>query len=192
MTRMTVDKIVTQLDGMEPWKVRAMCASGAERVAPIFRRFGRAGSLPTFENALDAVWTSVASGRPAKVKGSLQRLPETRADDSYKREYYANRTLLILSRALDGVTDCLAEITSLCDDFDTLLTAAPGQTFRYDPKNPPPPGEIETEELRAQAEVLALLRDAAAPEPVFLESLRQRARDQAAVYDKAAPRLPLT
>lgn len=189
---MTVDEIITRLEEMDAWKVRAMCASGAERVAPVFRKFGRAASLPTFETALDAVWTAVPSGRPAKLKGTLQRLPETRADDSYKREYYANRTLHILSLALDGVTDCLEEITSLCDDFDTLLTAAPGQTFRYDPKNPPPPGEIETEELRAQAEVLGLLRDAAAPEPALLESLRQRAREQSALYDQAAPRLPLS
>jgi hypothetical protein len=190
---MTLDEIVADLDGMDAWKLRAMCASAAERVAPMFRRLGRGASLPAFETGLDAVWAAVASGRPAKVKGSLQRLPETRADDSHSREYYANRALLILFRALDGVLagdndsteSCLEEVADFCDGIDTLLTSAPGQTYRYDPKNPPAPGEIETQELHAQAEILGLLRDAAAPEPAFIQSLRQRAREHSSMYDAA-------
>lgn len=197
---MTIEDIVEELDEMDEWKVRAMCAAAAERVAPMFRRFGREGSMPAFQTALDALWAAVDSGRPPKVKGSLQRLPEIRADDSYKREYYAGRTLMIVAAALDCVSaadsenagSCLEEVANLCDDIDTLLTAKPGQTFRYDPKNPPPPGEVQTKELDAQAEVLGLLRDAAAPDAAFIESLRQRAREHASLYDTAAPRLPLS
>ncbi|HUP44829.1 MAG TPA: hypothetical protein VM779_04885 [Thermoanaerobaculia bacterium] len=155
---MTLDEIIAELDGMDAWKLRAMCASAAERVAPMFRRLGRAASMPTFEAGLDAVWAAVASGRPARVKGALRRLPETTADDSHSREYYANRALLILFRALDCVSaggndsarSCLEEVADFCDGIDTVLTSAPGQTYRYDPKNPPPRGEIETEELRAR------------------------------------------
>jgi hypothetical protein len=195
---MTLDELVRETDGMDPWKRRAMCASAVERIAPIFRRFGRAGSLPAFEGALEAFWTAVASGRPRPPRRALTRLPETRADDSHTRAYYAGRALLILFRALDCLSGtrnaggCLDEMASICDDFDTLLTAAPGQTFRYDPQNPPPPGEIETAELRAQGEVLRLLRDAAAPDAALIESLRRRARGDAAVYDKVSTLLRLS
>lgn len=199
-TMKTVEEIGAELGRMDDWKARGMCASAAERVAPMFRRLARPASIPAFETGLDALWAAVRSGKAAGVKGDLQRLPETRADDSHRREYYAGRALWILVAALDCVAakdrrtaaNCLEHTAYLCDDLDTLLTSAPGQTFRYDPKNPPPPGEIQTEELRAQTEVLDMLRDAAGPEPHFIEALRRRAREHASVYDAAAPRLPLS
>jgi len=85
--------------------------------------------------------------------------------------------------------NCLGEITSLCDGADTTLTAAPRETFMYDPKHPPPPGALERRELRAQTETLERLRPAMAPSTHFVVALRERARQQSIWYAKAANRL---
>lgn len=196
---MTLDEILGTLDALEPWQRRAMCAAAVERVAPVFRRFGRPASQPTFATALDAVWLAVASGRAPAVASALQRLPETAADDSHSREYYAHRTLHILRCALECIADggsrsagrCLEEVASLCDDIDTLLTSAPGQTYRHDPDHPAPPGDVETLELRALTEVLASIRDAIS-ERAAAEPLRMRSRQLASIYDAAAAQLTLS
>jgi hypothetical protein len=193
---MTGDQILAALQRIEPWKARAMCASTAERAAPIFRKLGRRKSLPTFDAALDTAWTAIRSGGGGKVKRQVRRLPEASQDDSHNPEYYAGRMLAVLFYALDyASTDdaekpsqCLEHTDSICDAFDTLLTATPGQTFRYDPKNPPPPGEIEKKELETQAEVLELLRDAS-PAQAFIESLRRRARKRASTFESTVARL---
>jgi hypothetical protein len=181
------------------WKRRAMCVSALERVAPVFRRFGRGPSQPTFEAILDAAWLALLSGRFRVSKADVGRFPETKADDSYTREYYANRVLLIVRRTIDCLDQshrrsaerCLGEVIDLCGDCDSMLTSAAGQTYRYDPEKPTPPGRIETLEYRAQADILDLLRDANGPEPALIDSLRQLARGQASVYDGAVLQLRL-
>jgi hypothetical protein len=193
---MTADQILAALQRIEPWKARAMCASAAERAAPIFRKLCRHTSRPTFDAALDTAWSAIRSGGGGKVKRLVRRLPEASQDDSHNREYYAGRMLAILFYALDyastddaeKASQCLEHTHSICDAFDTLLTAAPGQTFRYDPKNPPPPGAIEKQELEAQAEVLELLRDAT-PDKAFTGSLRRRSRKRASTFGSTVARL---
>jgi len=78
---------------------------------------------------------------------------------------------------------CLEAIACLCDGIDTMLTASPGQTFRYDPKHPPPPGQLERHELRAQAEMLEALRPATAPDAGLIDSLRRGASERASTYE---------
>jgi hypothetical protein len=192
---MTGDQILTALVRLERWKVRAMCASAAERAAPIFRKLGRRDSLRTFNAALDTAWTVIRPGGGGKIKRLVRRLPEASQDDSHNPEYYAGRMLAVLFYALDyastddskKASQCLEHAGSICNDFDTLLTAAPGQTFRFDPQNPPPPGESEIKELEAQAEVLELLRDAS-PDKALIESLRRRAR-RASTFGSTVARL---
>lgn len=175
-----------------------MCIAAAERVAPVFRRLGRPQSIATFEAALDAAWAAVASGTVVAVGATLRRLPENKADDSHSAEYYAHRALHILQLALTSMTirggrssrRCLDELVDLCDDIDTLLSTTPGQTFRHDPENPSPPGEVESFEARVQAETVEWLRQVADPRPALIESLRRRARQQASIYDVAAVKLP--
>lgn len=41
-TSMTLDEIFASVAGMEPWTLRVLCASGAERLAPLFRALARA------------------------------------------------------------------------------------------------------------------------------------------------------
>ena len=192
---MTLDEIVAELTRVDAWKVRAGCASAAERAAPLFRKFGRPESLPAFQAGLAAAWAAVASRGGANEKRVLRRLPEADADDSHNPEYFAGQMLGILFHALDyastgtiaKATLCIEHTASLCDGIDVTLTAAPGQTFRYDPKNPPPPGELETKELRAQADVLELLRDASAPSDALIAGLRRRAQEHASMYEAVVP-----
>jgi len=181
----TLEQVLAAAGELEPWKRRAVCAATAERWAVIFRTLGRPSSQQTFEAAIDALWSSVASGTRSDFAMQIRRLPEANQDDSHHPEYYAGRTLEILWRALkctgaDGASKCIDCAASLADDFDTIVTAAPGQTFRYDPKNPPPPGNIQSQELAAQAGVLDSLRAAAAADEAVIEKLRREARDHGA------------
>lgn len=80
--------------------------------------------------------------------------------------------------------DCVESIASFCDGIDVILAAAPGQTFRYDPKNPPPPGPFETKELEAQAELLELLREAS-PSAATIDAVQRLARARAALYESS-------
>jgi hypothetical protein len=186
-----------ELDDLDGWKRRALCTAAAERAAPLFRKLGRSQSAAVFEAGLDAVWAAVEAGSLKGIKGPLLRLPEAKSDDSHLPEYFARIALQILFRAADQASsrdvqkavDCLESIGSLCDDIDTALTAAPGETFRFDPANPPPPGEVEQHEHRAQVEILELLRAAAAPDAKLLGTLRNRARKQSALYAAVVPRL---
>ena len=188
---LTIDQILTELGGVAAWKARAMCAAAAERAAPLFQRLGRPESQPTFEAALDGVWAAVRAGGGGRLKRPLRRLPEARQDDSHNPEYHASQTLRVLFDALDHASTkdearaprCLEAITSLCDGIDTMLTASPRQTFRYDPKHPPPPGELESHELRAQAELLESIGEASAPDAGSIDSLRRRARERASIYE---------
>jgi hypothetical protein len=205
---MTREQILEELDDMDAWKLRAMCASAAERAAPLFRRLGRSGTLSTFEAALDGAWDAIAAGgfearttitarTASRAKLARRLMREAKHDDSHRPDYYAGAALMVLVRALDYAStgdldkakDCLYEIDALCDGIDTRFTAAPGQTFMYDPQNPPPPGQLETTELRLQVEVLELLRKAPASDATLLKSLRQRARRDAAVYEAIVPQL---
>jgi hypothetical protein len=43
--------------------------------------------------------------------------------------------------------------------------------------------ELESHELRAQAEVLESIRQATAPDPGLIDSLRRRARERASIYE---------
>lgn len=200
LNRKMTEQVSLELVRLPAWKRRAMCASAAERVAPVFRRFGSRGSVRAVDAALDLLWRAVPSGRPRVGKVGLRRLPEAKADDSHSRKYYAGRFLLILRLAIDSMTKsdpgkagrCLAEVLSLCDDFDTLLTSAPGQTYRYDPKHPPIPGRIERFETRAQLAVVDKLRGAEAPDERLLDLLRKRSRKDGSIYDAATRRLRLT
>ena len=67
---MTRDEIVAELTRAEAWKVRAGCASAAERAAPLFRKFGRPESMPTFEAGLAAAWAAVTSRGGSATAGS--------------------------------------------------------------------------------------------------------------------------
>jgi hypothetical protein len=158
---------------------------------------------------LDAAWGAVTSeganrarnatkvGAVRKAMSALRRLPELKQDDPHRPDYHAGCALVLLLRSLDYASttdldkakDCLYDVASLCDGIDVTLTAAPGQTFMYDPKNPPQPGELETKELRAQVELLESLRAAAAPDAALIETLRQRARADAAIYEAIVPHL---
>ncbi len=189
MSHGPLDQVLAAIERAEPWKVRVLCASAAEHAAPLFRAFGRRGSMATFERTLAALWTSIEAGGGDKEKREVRRLPEAEQDDSYKPEYYAGRMLEILFRALDyastgrgaAAAQCLESAAAICDDIDVILTAAPGQTFRNDPEHPPPPGTVETEELRALAEVLETLRDAS-PSSALIERAQQSARTRAAAF----------
>ena len=194
--RVTRDDIHAELQRADAWKVRVMCAAAAERTAPLFRHFGRSGSLATFEAGLDAAWSAVTSRPGSSAKQAARRLPETQQDDSHNPEYYAGRMLEILVRALDyastgrrtAAAACIECTAGICDDIDVLLTAAPGQTFRYDPKHPPPPGKFEAKELAAQAELLALLREAS-PSAAAIDGARLLARERATQYESVVPKL---
>jgi hypothetical protein len=191
----TLKAILAWLERAEPWQARVLCASAAEHAAPLFRAFGRRRSMATLDRALGVVWTSIDSRAGEKETRDLQRLPEVEQDDSHEPEYYAGRMLEILVRALDhastGQRDaavrCLESAAALCDDIDVILTAAPGQTFRYDPKHPPPPGPFEAEELRALADVVETLREAA-PSEAVIERARHSARTRAAAFEAILPR----
>ena len=193
---MTLDQILAELERADAWKVRVMCASAAERTAPLFRQLGRSQSMATFEAGLAAAWSAATSRAGGQEKQAVRRLPEATQDDSHDPEYYAGRMLEILWRALDyastgrrpAAVGCVESTAGICDDIDVILTAAPGQTFRYDPKNPPPPGPFETKELHAQAEVIELLREAS-PSSATIETVQRLARERAALYESVVPQL---
>ena len=197
---MTVDEILAEVEDADDWKARVVCASAAERAAPLFRTLGRDDSIPVFESGLDALWAAVESGRVGRVRSALTRLPEADEDDSNSPAYFAGLALVVLLLAIEHAStsdpqkalNCIEELLALCDGIDTTLIAAPRQTFRYDPKNPPPPGEIETREINAQIEVLERLRSEDRPTTSLTDALRKRAREHASAYEAVAPRLAST
>lgn len=202
----TSDQGLDQFDHMDVWKLRVMCASAVERAAPLFRRLGRPASQETFEAGLNAVWDVAATDRIARTKSAryaegahslrlvmrmLKRLPEAKLDDPHRPVYFAGCVLVLLVRALEYATggsadkakDCAYEAAALCDGIDVSLSARPGQTFIYDPKHPPRPGDLEKKELRLQSSLLRRLRGVMTPDPSLLAELRESARADAAIYE---------
>lgn len=192
-----LEELLARLEGAAPWKIRASCVSAAERVAPLFRAAALRESVEAFEGALEAAWSAVRTGRTGGAARGLRRLPEANVDDSHRSDYVASLALLVLTRAIAAAArpspgraaSCLEEVVSLCDGIDTTLTAAPGEAFIYDPKNPPPPGALERRELAAQADVLLLLESAASPSDEVVGALRRIARARGASCAAAAGRL---
>jgi hypothetical protein len=109
-----------------------------------------------WSNTIDDVDTNVE-----QLIHRLERLPEARFGDPYRKGYLAQLALGVLAAATDcmrpgkvdsaGCLDAAQEAFSELDDLELGARV-------IDPRNPPPPGQIERDELRYEAADLADVR----------------------------------
>ena len=190
-----IDDILADLKPLPSVQTRLVCAAVAERAAPVFRVCGRRSSQSTVRDALNALWQS---DEPlTRYRKAIRALPEARQDDSHALEYHAGVMLHVLYEALgsggrgksDAVANCFGAAASMWDGVDVMLTAKPGQTFQYDPKNPPVPGRLESLELRAQMADLRTVMTSTAEVSRLPTQLRKQAKRASKTFESAMPRL---
>ena len=193
---LTIDDVLADLQPLTTLQSRLVCAAVAERAAPVFRACGRRSSQSTAREALKALW--LIDEDLSRHRKAIRALPEVRQDDSHALEYHASVMLHVLYEALgsgtrgqarDAVANCFGASASLWDGIDVVLTARPGQTFRYDPKSPPAPGRLETSELLAQVADFQTVTTITLPPARLSTLMRTQAKRASRTFEAAMPRL---
>jgi hypothetical protein len=193
---LTIDDVLADLQPLTNVQTRLVCAAVVERAAPVFRACGRRSSQSTVREALKALWR--IDEDLSRYRKVIRALPEARQDDSHALEYHAGVMLHVLYEALGSgtrgkargaVAHCFGASASLWDSIDVMLTARPGQTFRYDPKSPPVPGRLGAFELRAQIADLRTVATTTLPPPRLPALMRTQAKRASRTFEAAMPRL---
>ncbi len=178
-------EIVQQLDKLPRWQLTVFSAACADRVAPVFRILASRSSVVVFNDILERVWMSTIDGAPLRVSKKLRRLPEARAEDSKFPEYYAMQALSVLNDGVDAIeSDARAAARSACEGALNLISNVdwrlnpPGEYRVVNPRHPPPPGPLESQELLSQQETLTQLGSAHELDDTILRSIRGHSSHQ--------------
>ena len=166
------------------WQKALFSAACAERVAPVFRELTGRSSLRAFTKVLDATWIIATTGEllPVRLRQLMAAVPESGIDDSNRPDYYATLALGVLERAIDAAASqdgeaadlVCCQSVDLCSSLDAVAAGSPILTV--EPNNPPPPGEIESAELKAQSETLKKVLAAPLTDAALREVVRQQAK----------------
>jgi hypothetical protein len=190
---------ITAMVGNLNARAQALFAiSCAERVAPVFRRFGQPRSVETFERALAAAWAGVLKqDTVADAKSNLKlitHLPEAQEDDSWRSSYYAMLSLSVLAYAWEALAGNLpaaiewasGAAISVYENADIIIEHTPPRSIGPG-EEPPPPGPLERDEEQAQDATVEILLKNANVDERLCESIRELAREASAKLAEALP-----
>jgi hypothetical protein len=142
-------------------------------------------------DVLNELWTAAAGGSWNSIdhlQNRIDSLPEAHVDDPVGRRYLAASVLDMLGKAVDTLApgahaldyqDASSGLFGEFDDFD----AGPR---RIDPRNPPPPGPMESAEIARQRSDDELTSRDGAREDIVAE-LRNRAESEAQALGEKLP-----
>lgn len=191
-----VQDIRSAIRHLNHWQQGAFALACAEHVAPAFCRLASITTVPVYNEALVAAWRIMAAGTPASLEGQQALdLPESEVNDPYRQDYFAMRALDVLRVALEAMMQVpkLDSVDLACcgaidiySDFDGFEADWPRATI--DPRDsPPPPGRLESFEIRAQQATLEILR-LNAPTREICNRLREHAQVASQQLDAVMPK----
>lgn len=187
--------ITTAISGLDRWQCAALATVCAESVSPVIARFARPATRSAFRQGLDIAWKSVRDRmidlRVESVRAALNDLPESSVDDSNLPAYEAMIALSILAYSLDSIVDDTARSTSdACTgarDFfascDVVLLPVGTPPIVVDPRNPPPPGPLESVQIHSQFQSIEIMCRVAPLQVEGVDEMRASARAVAEKLD---------
>lgn len=138
----------------------ALIASCVERAVPVVRYFGSPAAAHFYEDCLQKLRQGASSTELNFCLKGLNRLPEASSRLSPNDlRVYARHALAVLAEGLHAVRASLDEkaVETACEaaqelyaNLDFVLSPEFWTGQLVNPRNPPPPGLLESEELRAQ------------------------------------------
>lgn len=194
-----ITNITVEIGRLEKWQRVALAAMCTTSLSPLVVRFAQPATRRAFEQGLDAAWTSAHDGTPdpraVYGRGTLDSLPETACDDSNMPAYEVMRALGALACALDAVIedeserptiDACTNATEVYSGYDYVLDYG-NQPRMIDPRNPPPPGRLESLHIQSQLDSIEKMRTAGQLGDPGLEQMRAFGNQLATELDRAIP-----
>ena len=187
------------IEGLGRWKHVALAALCAETMLPVITRFAQSVTTAAFKDGLDVAWNSAVAGRSnprtSNAQQVVSRLPESNCDDSHVPAFDVMAALGALAYALDAIT---AGDSGLCARYSCSAAAScysgydhalefGNQARKIDPRNPPPPGRLQSLQLRMQRHSIEKMRIAERLSHNSVEELRESANRVASELDRALP-----
>jgi hypothetical protein len=185
-------EIVEELQTLRDWRLELFATGCAQRVRPLVDACGSAETVTLYQQGLDASWVGIGDGdfraeQGQRLAAELESGPESEAESSAERGYYGMGPITILAPVLrslagDQTVDigqrACAQALNMLADVDYTLQPSDERPRIIDPRQPPAVGPLEQDEIAAQRDSIALLREAgSAAEAVT--TLRSRAEEDA-------------
>ncbi|MGQ5655719.1 hypothetical protein ACUJ8H_37840 [Streptomyces sp. EKR5.2] len=161
-------EIVRGLREFAPWQVQLFATGCAQRLLPLADACASERTARLYSQGLDAAWSAASAAQREELAKSLEQVPEMSAQSSDEIEYWALRSVLVLTCSLRadlgenpakygrGACSGALELHETIDD--TLTHPEPTGTRIIDPRDMSPPGPWENSEITAERATLALLR----------------------------------
>ena len=191
--------VTVAIGELDKWQRVALAAMCAASVLPVIDRFAQPATLKAFEQGLDAAWKSARSRatdrQTVPALTALGRLPESNCDDSNVPAHDVMEALSILAYALDAIIESDSErwVKYSCTSsagcysgYDYVLVFG-NQTRKIDPRNPPPPGRLESLQIRSQIHLIEVMRNATELSDEVIEQVQASAALLASELDRALP-----
>ncbi len=191
--------IATALAGLNKWQGAAVAAMCAASMVPMIERFAQPATRQAFKRGLDTAWKSAREGAldsgASAARATLDELPESMCDDSNTPMYEVMVALGVLSYALDAVNrdDSVRNAKEACflaanhySGYDHVLVYG-NQIRTIDPRNPPPPGRLESLQIQSQLHAIEIIRNARQLSGKIIEELQASAAQLASELDRVLP-----
>jgi hypothetical protein len=191
--------ITSGIAGLDKLQRASVAAACAESMSPIIVRFAQSATRRAFEQGLDAVWKSVRDGvvdsRVVPARATLNDLQESTCDDSNIPAYEVMIALSVLAYALDTIIEddsrhwAIDACTAAADHYsgyDNVL-ARGNQARRINPRNPPPPGPLESLQIQIQVRLVEEAPRLSESREEAVEQMRAFATQLASELEKALP-----
>ncbi|MGW5465956.1 hypothetical protein [Streptomyces sp. NPDC003996] len=161
-------EIVGELREFAPWQVQLFATGCAQRLLPLADACASERTARLYLQGLDAAWSAASAAQREELARTLDQVPEMSAQSSDEIEYWALRSVLVLTCSLradlagdpakPGRRACSGALELHEAIDDTLTHPEPTGTRTIDPRDMPSPGPWENREIAAERATLAVLR----------------------------------
>ena len=161
-------ELVEQLKTVREDRLGVFALAGAERVAPVFRRFAQIKSVDAFDRILNELWDSVMLMKAVNSSNlirQIEAIDESQARDSQNPSFYAMMALSVLNdaatcfdkpAAMKAATSVVSGCLNLTNNFDVILSGS--GVRRVNPRQLPEPGPLAAAEGQAQRAIIERLK----------------------------------
>ncbi len=195
MVKYDYQSLCLQIGGMPPWKLYALAASCAEKVAPIVQGIGSIHTCRLVRNCLDLLWSAPlkqpAAGDFLQLVKAVESTPEWDCDgdsdylpfevaQDLDRIHLALRAVASAEprQEIQGLISLMRDLADCWDATLSLVKTLPGV---------PAPHALEESEVRSQERLIGMLAVARQPSRKLVERVKAEAVSVGALFRQATP-----